>query len=108
MIQRRAWPISSSVAASPESAYSSPDDHRLRLAQLDAEVRTLSKHRENLHARIDFLRNGGAVDQSGQALLEALLREELDISARRMALHAEIDTLRSSRGTQRLRPAAGA
>jgi chromosome segregation ATPase len=68
--------------------------HRIR--ELEAEERSLSARRARLQNRIDFLRSGGGGPLDEVAgTLDALVDEEREVSTRRRALHAEIETVRA-------------
>ena len=72
-----------------------------RLAQLEAEERSVSSRRRRLQDRIDFIRSGRSPDAAeAAAQLERLLEEEREASARRRELHLEIDTLRVKLGRE--------
>jgi hypothetical protein len=74
-----------------------PDDELgSLLAQLVAEERQLSKRRDALHRRIDFVRaGGGGHDSASGELLDSLMGEERHVSKERQALQRRIDALRS-------------
>jgi hypothetical protein len=66
------------------------------LTQLMDEEKQLSKRRDALHRRIDFLRAGGGAHSEGSAgLLQSLLGEESYVSKQRQTLQRRIDMLRA-------------
>lgn len=68
---------------------STPKEERKKL---EAEERALSKRREKLHDRIDFLRTVGADEPDAAERVAALLEEERVLAERRTELHALLDT----------------
>jgi anti-sigma-K factor RsiG len=72
------------------------------LAQHEQEERTLSRRRNSLHERIDFVRAGGfaSADPTTEPL-DDLLEAEREISARRHAIHQQIDELRAEQSRRR-------
>ena len=74
-----------------------PDDELgALLAQLAQEEKQLSKRRDALHRRIDFVRaGGGGHDEASGELLESLSGEEKHVSKERQLLQRRIDMLRS-------------
>jgi hypothetical protein len=72
------------------------------LEQLEREERIVSRRRNTLHDRIDFLRSGGFASASpDNDDLALLLDTERELSARRHVLHRQIDELRAERSRRR-------
>ena len=67
------------------------------LMRLDAEERHISKLRSVLHTKIESLQRGSESVSGAGAELEAAVSKEREISARRLALHKQIDDLRLER-----------
>jgi hypothetical protein len=66
------------------------------VAQLEQEEKQLSKRRDALHRRIDFVRaGGGGHDTASAELLDSISGEEKHVSKERQSLQRRIDTLRS-------------
>ncbi len=66
------------------------------LSQLEQEEKQLSKRRDALHRRIDFVRaGGGGHETASDELLESLSGEEKHVSKERQSLQRRIDLLRS-------------
>jgi len=66
------------------------------LTELVDEERQLSKRRDALHRRIDFVRaGGGGHDGASVELLDSLTGEERHVSKERQLLQRRIDLLRS-------------
>lgn len=63
------------------------------LTALKDMERAVSRQRAQLHRRIEYLRGTGAGDPETPQILASLEVEEREISSRRRALHAVIDTL---------------
>ena len=74
-----------------------PDDElSALLTELVDEEKQLSKRRDALHRRIDFVRAGGGGHEDASAeLLASITGEELHVSRARQALQRRIDLLRS-------------
>jgi hypothetical protein len=74
-----------------------PDDELgTLLGELVEEERQLSKRRDALHRRIDFVNAGGGGHEGASAeLLESLRGEERHVSSERQALQRRIDLLRA-------------
>lgn len=68
---------------------------QLELDRLRAEERQLSRRREQLHKRIEFLKGGGANDDASKELLASIEGEESYVSKSRHELHRRIDLLRA-------------
>jgi len=74
----------------------------VRLAELEQEERTVSRRRNTLHNRIDFVRAGGhASAEPSDESLDDLLAMEHEVSERRHELHTRIDELRAERSRRR-------
>jgi predicted nucleic acid-binding Zn-ribbon protein len=74
-----------------------------RISQLEREEIALSRRRNSLHNRIDFLRAGGfAGAKPGSDPLEELLATERELSEQRHTLHYRIDELRAERSRRRV------
>ena len=67
----------------------------LALERLRAEERQLSRRRDQLHKRIEFLKGGGANDDASRELLASIEGEESYVSKSRHELHRRIDVLRA-------------
>jgi FtsZ-binding cell division protein ZapB len=68
------------------------------LAELEQEEKQLSKRRDALHRRIDFVRaGGGGHDTASGELLESLSGEEKHVSKERQTLQRRIDLLRAEK-----------
>ena len=66
------------------------------LVELEQEEKQLSKRRDALHKRIDFVRAGGGGHETASTeLLESLSGEEKHVSKERQSLQRRIDLLRS-------------
>ena len=73
------------------------------LTQLEREERSMSRRRNKLHKRIDFVRAGGyRLRGARRRSLEGLSRTEHEVSSRRHALHDRIDAMRVERSRRRL------
>ena len=74
-----------------------PDDELgTLLTELVDEEKQLSKRRDALHRRIDFVRaGGGGHDAASVELLDSLTGEESYVSKERQTLQRRIDLLRS-------------
>jgi hypothetical protein len=74
-----------------------PDDElRTLVSRLVEEERQLSRRRDALHRRIDFVNAGGGGHESASIeLLDSLRGEERHVSAERQALQRRIDLLRA-------------
>ena len=68
---------------------------QLELERLRAEERQLSRRREQLHKRIEFLKGGGANDDPSKELLASIEGEESYVSKSRHDIHRRIDLLRA-------------
>lgn len=66
----------------------------LELERLRDEERRLSRRRDRLHRRIEFLKAGGATDEPSRELLASVEGEERYVSKARRAAHRRIDELR--------------
>jgi hypothetical protein len=66
----------------------------LELERLHDEERRLSRRRDRLHRRIEFLKAGGATDDPSRELLASVEGEERYVSKTRRAVHRRIDELR--------------
>ena len=67
------------------------------LASLEEQERAVSARRVLVQERILFIRGSGlAVERASQ--LRALTEQETELSRRRRALHAEIDSIRGEAG----------
>jgi hypothetical protein len=64
------------------------------LAQLEDEERAISRRRQKLHERIDFVRASAFGDPGAEARLVHLEAEERELSRERRELHACIDELK--------------
>lgn len=76
----------------------------LELERLRDEERRLSRRRDRLHRRVEFLKAGGATDEPSRELLASVEGEERYVSKARRAVHRRIDELREEqlrRGTPR-------
>jgi hypothetical protein len=74
----------------------SDDELGTTLTELVDEERQLSKRRDALHRRIDFVRaGGGGHDSASSELLESLTGEERHVSKERHTLQRRIDLLRA-------------
>jgi hypothetical protein len=71
------------------------DTLTLELERLRAEERQLSRRRDRLHRRIEFLRGGGASDDATNELLASVEGEERYVSGSRHDVHRRIDLLRA-------------
>ena len=67
----------------------------LELGRLRAEERQLSRRRDRLHKRIEFLKGGGANDDASKEMLASIEGEERYVSKSRHAVHRRIDLLRA-------------
>ncbi len=67
------------------------------VTRLDAEERHISKLRSVLHTKIETLQRGSDSTRAAKAELQSMLSKEREISARRRALHKQIDDLRIER-----------
>lgn len=67
----------------------------LELERLRAEERHLSRRRDQLHKRIEFLKGGGANDEASKEMLASIEGEERYVSKSRHAVHRRIDLLRA-------------
>jgi hypothetical protein len=68
------------------------------LAELEQEEKQLSKRRDALHRRIDFVRaGGGGHDAASVELLDSLNGEEKHVSKERQTLQRRIDMLRAEK-----------
>ena len=66
------------------------------ISQLTDEEKQLSKRRDRLHRRLDFLRSGGGGDDAASAeLLASLEGEERHVSKERKAVQQRLDSLRA-------------
>ena len=66
------------------------------LTQLSDDEKQLSRRRDALHRRIDFVRSGGGGHDGASAeLLESISGEERHVSKERQALQRRIDALRA-------------
>jgi hypothetical protein len=74
-----------------------PDDELgALLTQLVGEEKQLSKRRDALHRRIDFVNaGGGGHEDASRGLLDSLKGEERYVSSERQALQRRIDLLRA-------------
>jgi predicted nucleic acid-binding Zn-ribbon protein len=73
------------------------------LLELEREERSVSRRRNTLHNRIDFVRAGGYASAGpGDDPLEELVATERELSEQRHALHFRIDELRAERSRRRL------
>ena len=74
-----------------------PDDELgALLTQLADDEKTLSRRRDALHRRIDFVHAGGGGHEGASTeLLESLTGEERHVSKERLALQRRIDLLRA-------------
>jgi hypothetical protein len=67
-----------------------------QLKELEQEEKQLSKRRDALHRRIDFVRaGGGGHDTASVELLDSLQGEEKHVSKERLALQRRFDLLRA-------------
>lgn len=66
----------------------------LELERLRDEERRLSRRRDRLHRRIEFLKSGGAIDDPSRQLLASVEGEERYVSKERRVVHRRIDELR--------------
>jgi len=77
---------------------------RALLEQLEREEKTVSRRRNVVHDRIDFVRSGGfASANPATDDLAVLLDTERQLSERRQTLHLQIDELRAERSRRRFR-----
>jgi hypothetical protein len=85
------------VTATDTDATLLPDDELgALLTQLVDDERQLSKRRDALHRRIDFVNAGGGGHEGASSeLLDSLKGEERHVSAERQALQRRIDLLRA-------------
>ena len=67
----------------------------LELERLRAEERQLSRRRDQLHKRIEFLKGGGANDAASKEMLGSIEGEERYVSKTRHEVHRRIDLLRA-------------
>jgi hypothetical protein len=75
------------------------------LDQLEREERRVSRRRNVLHERIEFLRAGGFASAKPESDdLALLLEHEHELSQRRHELHLQIDELRAERSRRRVDP----
>jgi hypothetical protein len=75
------------------------------LDQLEREERRVSRRRDVLHERIEFLRAGGFASAEPESEdLALLLEHEHELSQRRHELHLQIDELRAERSRRRVDP----
>ena len=67
------------------------------VTRLDAEERHISKLRSVLQAKIESLQRSSDSTGATEAELQSTLAKEREVSARRLALHKQIDELRLER-----------
>lgn len=67
------------------------------VTRLDAEERHISKLRSVLHTKIDSLQRSSDSTRAAEVELQSTLTKEREVSARRLALHQQIDELRLER-----------
>jgi hypothetical protein len=65
-----------------------------QLQDLLGQERALSRKRQQLHRRVEYLRGTGAHDPSALELVARLTAEEHEVSQKRRELHATIERLR--------------
>ena len=65
-----------------------------QLQDLLGQERALSRRRQQLHRRMEYLRGTGAHDPSALETVARLLAEEREVSQKRLELHATIERLR--------------
>ena len=81
-----------------DTAALSDADLEALIEQLESEEQTVSKRRESLHNRIEFVHAGGAASaDTGDDQLASLRETERGVSDRRLELHLQIDELRAER-----------
>jgi len=81
-----------------DTAALSDADLEALIEQLESEEQTVSKRRESLHNRIEFVHAGGAASaDTGDDQLASLRETERRLSDRRLELHLQIDELRAER-----------
>jgi hypothetical protein len=87
----------------PEDLTALPDPQLgALLASLEREERKVSRRRNTLHGRIDFLRAGGFASATPESDdLDLLLAHEHELSEQRHELHRQIDELRAERSRRR-------
>jgi hypothetical protein len=92
------------AATEPRIATSALSDDELStmLRDLEEAEEAISRYRTSLQKRIDFLRGGGAFEESGLEQLRTLEHDEQEIGTKRRQLHAEIDALRAEQASRRL------
>ena len=91
------------ASAADDVTVLSDRDLTVLLAELEREERTVSRRRNTLHNRIDFVRAGGYASAGpGDDPLEMLVETEHELSEQRHALHVRIDELRAERSRRRL------
>lgn len=71
------------------------------LHALESEERLLSRRRNVLHDRIDFVGTGGAQNGAAESQMAALQVRERELAQHRRTLHVRIDALRLERGRRR-------
>jgi hypothetical protein len=65
-----------------------------QLQDLLGQERALSRRRQQLHRRVEYLRGTGAQDPSALEMVARLTAEEREVSQKRRELHAIIERLR--------------
>ena len=71
-----------------------------QLQNLLGQERSLSRRRQQLHRRIEYLQGTAALDPTSKATVDGLIVEEQEVSLQRQEVHAEIDRLRGIRPKQ--------